>query len=58
MKKLILVMLVAVMVLSLSFAKVKITYFGDNQAQSVDAILTQIFNQSQDDIEVEFLLQS
>ncbi|HQF34024.1 MAG TPA: ABC transporter substrate-binding protein [Petrotogaceae bacterium] len=58
MKKLILVILVAVMVLSLSFAKVKITYFGDNQAQSVDAILTQIFNQSQDDIEVEFLLQS
>ncbi|AKI97601.1 ABC transporter substrate-binding protein [Kosmotoga pacifica] len=57
MKKLLVLTLVVLMA-TFAVAKIKITYFGDNNPNSSEAILTRLFNASQDEIEVEFLIQS
>jgi multiple sugar transport system substrate-binding protein len=59
MKKVLVTLLVLVLAFSvIGIAKTKITYFGDNDPNSAEAVLTKLFNSSQDEIEVEFLLQS
>lgn len=57
MKKVVTVLLV-VLLATFVVAKVKITFFGDNDPNSADGLLTRLFNASQDEIEVEFLIQS
>ncbi len=42
----------------LIFAKIHITYFGTNDPNSAEGLLTRLFNESQDEIEVEFLVQA